>query len=137
QYDALVKATTDRPMLALYVLVLGETGVRCNSEALWLRWEDVDLDGNYLWIASGRGGHRTKSGAGRWIPMTPRLASAMRDHFASYRLAMYSGTRSPWVFHHERTFRRHRAGERIETLYLAFTAAAARAKLPLELRQHD
>lgn len=34
QYEALLEACEGRPMLALYVLVLGETGVRCNSEAL-------------------------------------------------------------------------------------------------------
>ena len=44
EYEKLLAACTGRPMLALYVLVLGETGVRCNSEALWLRWEDVDLE---------------------------------------------------------------------------------------------
>lgn len=49
-------------MLSLYVTTLGEAGVRCDSEALHLRWEDVDLEEGFLWISSGRDGHRTKSG---------------------------------------------------------------------------
>ena len=76
-------------MLHLYVLTLGETGARCRSEALRLQWQDVDFAGGFLWIASGREGHRTKSGKGRWVPMTPRLTEAMREHFAAYRLAVY------------------------------------------------
>lgn len=137
QFDALVAACADRPMLRLYVLLLAEAGVRANSEALWVRFEDVDLEHNFLWIASGRDGHRTKSGRGRWVPMTVRLADAMRDHFAAYRLAAYHGERSPWVFHWERDFRGHKAGSRITSLYPAFIRAAARAKLPEALRQHD
>ncbi|MEJ7812235.1 MAG: hypothetical protein WKG32_17615 [Gemmatimonadaceae bacterium] len=34
--------------------------------------------------------------------MTMRLAAAMRDHFAAYRVAAYEGGRMPWVFHHGR-----------------------------------
>jgi hypothetical protein len=64
QYDALVAACADRPMLALYVLVLGETGVRCNSETLWLRWEDVDLEHNFLGSrAGGRAPDEERRGA--------------------------------------------------------------------------
>ena len=78
QYAGLLKACEDRPMLSLYVTTLGEAGVRCDSEALHLRWEDVDLEEGFLWISSGRAGHRTKSGKGRWVPMTPKLRQAMR-----------------------------------------------------------
>ena len=98
EYERLLAACggADRPMLALYVLTLGEAGLRCESEALRLRWEDVDLEQGFLWIASGRDGHGTKGGKGRWVPMTGRLAATMRAHFAAFRLA----GRSPWVFHH-------------------------------------
>jgi integrase len=137
QYEALLAACADRPMLTLYVLVLGEAGLRCESEALRLRWEDVDLEGGFLHVVSGRGGHRTKSGKGRAVPMTPRLRQAMRAHFAAYRLAGYPSARSPWVFHHVATRSRHRAGERIGSLRAGFAAAATRAKLPEELHQHD
>ena len=123
----------DRPMLALYVLTLGEAGLRCESEALRLRWEDVDLEQGFLWIASGRDGHRTKGGKGRWVPMTGRLAAAMRAHFAAFRLA----GRSPWVLHHVVTRARQRAGDRIGSLRPAFAAAAGRAELPAGLHQHD
>lgn len=67
QYEALLKECTERPILWLYVLTLGEAGLRNKSEALRLRWEDVDLEGRFLWIASGRDRHRTKSGKGRWV----------------------------------------------------------------------
>ncbi|MEX1257105.1 MAG: site-specific integrase [Gemmatimonadota bacterium] len=37
QYEALIGACEGRPMLRAFVLVLGESGIRCESEALWLR----------------------------------------------------------------------------------------------------
>lgn len=49
-------------MLSMYVLTLGETGVRCDSECLWLRWEDLDFDRGFIHVVSGRDGHRTKAG---------------------------------------------------------------------------
>lgn len=126
-------AQCDEPVVALYVLVLGETGCRDESEALWLRWEDVDLEGGFLRFASGRNGHRTKSGKDRWVPLTPALATALRAHFAAHRLA----GRSPWVFHHTRTRRHAQAGDRITSLRRAVLAAAARAKLPAGWHLHD
>jgi integrase len=137
QYEALLTECDDRPLLSLYVLTLGEGGLRCESEALRLQWSDVDLEGGFLWIASGREGHRTKSGKGRWVPMTPRLLAAVKDHFAACRFAAYDGTRPLRVFHHTRTARRFKAGERIGSLRHAFKSAAKRAKLPLTLHQHD
>lgn len=132
EYQRLLGQCRD-PILRLYVLVLGETGARDESEALWIRWEDVDLDGGFLRIASGRDGHRTKSGKERWTPMTSALVAAMREHFAAHRL---SG-RSEWVFHHERTRRHHREGDRIRSLRTAVLAAAKRAKLPAGWHLHD
>ena len=75
---------------------------------------------------------KEKSGAGRWVPMTPRLRQAMKEHFARYR---FGG--SPWVFHHTLRKRHAEKGARIRGLHRAFRSAAARAKLPPELRQHD
>lgn len=43
--------------------------------------------------------------------MTPRLAEAMGEHFARYRLALYDGQRTPWLFHHTITNRRRKAGD--------------------------
>lgn len=132
QYAQLLDAC-GRPMLRLYVLLLGETGARDESEALWLRWEDVDLDSGFVRFVSGRNGHRTKSGMGRWTPMTPALAVAMRAHFAAHRL---SG-RSEWVFHHDRTRRQYREGDRIKSLRSAVLRAATRATLPAGWHVHD
>ena len=123
----------DESTLRLYVLVLGETGARDESEALWIRWEDVDLDGAFLRIASGRNGHRTKSGKDRWTPMTPVLVAAMRAHFAAHRLT----GRSEWVFHHQRTRRHYKEGDRIKSLRVAVRAAAERAKIPASWHLHD
>lgn len=136
QYEKLLGACASRPMLSLYTLTLGEAGLRCESEALRLRWEDIDLDGGFLWVASGRDHHRTKTGKGRWVPMTPRLLAAMKEHFAACRFAAYDGTRPPWVFHHTTTARKYRAGERIKSMLHAFAKAAERAKLP-PFHQHD
>lgn len=126
-------AQCDDPVLHLYVLVLGETGCRDESEGLWLRWEDVDLEGGFLQFASGSNGHRTKSGKDRWVPMTPALVTAMRAHFAAFRLA----SPSPWVFHHTRTRRHYKAGDRIQSLRDGVRAAARRAKISDAWHLHD
>ena len=120
-----------------FVLVLGEAGLRCESEALWLRWEDVRLDEGAIRVTSGREGHRTKSGKSRHVPMTPRLVAGARVHFARHRFDQYDGKPTPWVFHHEITRCHHVAGERIKSLHSAFRSAGHRAGLPAELDQHD
>jgi integrase len=61
--------------------------MRCESEALRLRWEDVDLNRRFTRVVSGRDGHRTKNGKTRLVPVTDRLLTAMRQHFADYGLA--------------------------------------------------
>jgi integrase len=137
QYEALLRACEGRPMLWLYVLVLGETGVRCNSEALWLRWEDVDFQRGFLTVESVRKGRRTKSGKSRKVPMTPRLRKALQDHAAAYRLVHCGDKRSPWVFHHTLTQRGAIAGNRLQSFHRAFAAAVKRAKLSVDLNQHD
>jgi integrase len=137
QYEKLLEACEGRPMLALYVLVLGETGVRCNSEALWLRWADLDFERGFVKVESVRKGRRTKSGKSRRVPMTARLREALSDHAAAYRLATYVGERSPWVFHHFLTQRGAVAGHRLQSFHRAFASAAKRAKVPADLRQHD
>lgn len=138
QYAALLESCgKERPMLRLFVLTLGETGARCESEALRLKWEDIDFEEGFIRIASGRDGHRTKSGKGRWVPMTPVLKQAMRNHFAAFRFATYEGGQTPWIFHHTWTRRHAKAGDRIATLRTSFANAAARAELPANLHQHD
>jgi integrase len=138
-YENLLEACDPeaRPMLWLYVLTLGETGLRCDSEALWLRWEDVDLERGFLTVESVRKGRRTKSGRVRRVPMTARLRDAMREHMAAFRLRAYHGERTPWVFHHELDRRHALAGSRLGGLRRAFASAVERAGLPSDLRQHD
>lgn len=148
QFEALLEASAENKMLRLYVLLLAETGMRSGSEALWLRWEDIDLEEGFLWVASGRQGHRTKSGKGRWVPLTPRLREALREHAAAFRMQVYGGERSSWVFHQVRSRRRNlskdpgkgaliQAGTRIRTLRRAFVRAAEEATLPDGFTQHD
>lgn len=136
QYDALLSKCRD-PLVRLYVLFCAETGARCESEALWLRWEDVDLDGGFLTIVSGRDGHRTKGGRSRAVPMTPKIREALREHFAAHRFAVYNGHRPEYVFHHTRTRRHYRAGQRVHSFRRAVAGAAKRAKLPAGWRMHD
>lgn len=137
EYERLLSECRDQPMLHLYALILGETGARCESEALWLRWEDVDLAASRITIVSGRDGHRTKGGKSRLVPMTPRLADAMREHFASFRFRTYAGQRTPWLIHHTRTRRHYTAGQRVGSFRRAFMSAAKRAELPAGFHQHD
>ncbi|GAC1613801.1 MAG: site-specific integrase [Gemmatimonadaceae bacterium] len=137
EYERLLTACRGRPMLALYALVLGETGLRCESEALHMRWEDVDLADGFLKVASGREGHRTKSGKERWVPMTLRLLESMREHMARYRFAAYDGGRTAWVFQHEVTRAKQKAGDRIRSLRESFGDAADQAILPPGFHAHD
>ena len=44
--------------------------MRCESEALQLRWEDVDLENGFVQVVSGRDQHRTKSGKSRDVPLS-------------------------------------------------------------------
>jgi site-specific recombinase XerD len=126
------------PMLHLWTLTLGETGCRAYSEALWLRWENVDISEGFLWLDSGTHGRRTKSGKGRWVPMTPKLRQAMSDHFARFRFAAYNGKRSPWVFHH---LPGHKGsgvhGERIKSMRTRFNRIRGQLDLPEGFVPHD
>lgn len=137
QFEELLRQCEHNPMLWLYVLALGETGGRCDSEILWLRWEDVDFAGGFLKIEGKRKGRRNKGGKARWVPLTPRLKAALQEHFALFRFATYNASPTQWVFHHVTTRRHAKAGQRIGQMRTAFGNAAARAKLPEDLRQHD
>jgi len=125
-------------MVRVYIIALAESGGRCGSEVLWLRWDDIDWDEGYLRILDdSQGERRTKTRRSRWIPMSARLADVLREHEAKYRHARYSGRTSPWVFHHVGNRRRATAGERIKSLYRAFRGAARRAGIDADLHQHD
>lgn len=124
-------------MLYTYAMLLAESGARCDSEGLRLKWQDVDLEGGYIEIVSGRDGHRTKGGRTRSVPMTVQLRAVMREHFAAFRFARYGGKPTEYVFHHTRTRRNHRAGDRIHSLREALKAAAGRAGVSGGWRVHD
>lgn len=137
QLEKLLDASGEDDMLRLYVLILAETGLRSHSEAPHVRWDDVDLEEGFLFVPSGRDGHRTKSGKGRYVPLTARLRAALRDHAATYRMRLYDGERSPYVLHHVTNGRWGSAGDRRKSFKSAINRAADRAGLPETWRPHD
>ncbi len=130
QYAALVKACEDcaSPLVSLYIRVLGETGARDESEALWLQWADVDFEKGFVTIVSGRDGHRTKSGKTRLVPLTPVLKVALKEHFAAFRFA----NASPWLFHHVVARGGYKRGQRVSSFRRAVTSAVTRANIELK-----
>ena len=136
EYEQLLKACEERPMLALFILVLGETGARCESEPFGSAGKTSSLRRVSSGSPAGAMGHRTKSGKGRWVPVSDRLSAAMKEYVARYRFAPYNGKRTPYIFHDETTRRHHEGGDRIGSLRSSFERAAKRAKLPKGLRQH-
>jgi integrase len=90
-YEALVTAAQHLDWRAFLVVLLGgEAGLRC-GEMMALEWEDVDLTKRRLCVQrSDWKGHLTvpKGGRFRHIPMTLRLAHALREarHLRSRRV---------------------------------------------------
>jgi integrase len=136
ELERLLTAAEPEPMLHLWLLVLADTGARSLSEALKLTWDDVDLQRGFLHVKSAPG-RRTKSGRSRWVPMTPRLRSALQAHAAAFRMALYGGHRTPYLFHYTVTSRRAKAGERVQWMRKAFERAAKAAEMPAGFRPHD
>ena len=95
-----------------------------------------------LHYTSGRDGHRTKSGKGRWVPLSLRLwvplslrlKEELGAHYARFRLKTYRDRRSPWVFH---LTRGARAGQRAGEYRGPVQTAATKAELPEGWRLHD
>jgi integrase len=83
EYERLVDAAKSGDAEAhLIVLLGGEAGLRC-GEILALEWRDVDLEKRQLSVQrSSWNGQITasKSGRVRYIPLTRRLAEALRQH---------------------------------------------------------
>ncbi len=131
QYDLLIATCAD-DQTRTYIELLAETGVRSESEALWLRRDDVDLDEGFLEVVSGRDGHSTKSGKSRFVPITAHLREKLVKHMERKGRPL-----SPWLFCHEVTRRHHSAGERITSLRRAVKAAARIAGLPKQWHVHD
>lgn len=132
QLSSLLDACSD-DMLRMYVLLVAETGLRPSSEALWLKWENLDLEDGFLQVVSGRGGHDTKTKKGRWVPLTPRLREALRKHAARYRFS----NRSEWVFHKIAGDRWGEPGDRRKDFDTSLSTAIEKAELPAEFRFYD
>ena len=83
EYEGLLEAAKELgPAAHLVTLLGGEAGLRC-GEIIGLEWSDVDLVKRLMCIQRSEWrGHVTvpKGGRLRYVPMTTRLASALRDH---------------------------------------------------------
>jgi len=82
EYEQLVEAAKAEPNAHLIVLLGGEAGLRC-GEIMALEWRDVDLGKRQLCVQRSEWkGHVTvpKGGRLRYVPMTVRLATALREH---------------------------------------------------------
>jgi integrase len=83
EYERLVDAGKSADLNAyLIVLLGGEAGLRC-GEIMALEWSDVDLGKRQLCVQrSDWKGHvtATKGGRVRYVPLTIRLATALREH---------------------------------------------------------
>ena len=82
-YERLVAAAKAKDSAAyLIVLLGGEAGLRC-GEIIALQWSDVDLGKRQLCVERSEWrGHvaAPKGGRLRYVPLTARLASALREH---------------------------------------------------------
>jgi integrase len=81
-YERLVDGAKVDPNAYLIVLLGGEAGLRC-GEMIGLEWRDVDLGKRQLCVQRSEWkGHVTvpKGGRHRYVPLTLRLAAALKDH---------------------------------------------------------
>jgi integrase len=81
-YERLVEAARSDSSSYVVVLLGGEAGLRC-GEMMALEWADVDLEKRQLRIERSEWkGHVTspKGGRLRYVPLTVRLAAALREH---------------------------------------------------------
>lgn len=132
QVDRLIESCRQsrQPMLYPFAVVLADSAVRSEKEALHLKWRFVNLESRVL-VIKGKGDRV------RVVPMSRRVHRVLTEHAEKYRKAVYNGKRTEWVFHHTANRRHHRAGTRIKSMRAAFKNAAARAGIQEELRQHD
>src|SRR5262245_25800938 len=83
EYEQLVVAAKEiDPVAYVIVLLGGEAGLRC-GEMIALEWRDVDVGKRQLCIErSAWNGQVTtpKGGRLRYVPLTIRLATALRNH---------------------------------------------------------
>jgi integrase len=83
EFERLVLAAEQLDATAALIVLLGaDAGLRC-GEMIALQWRDVDLDQRQVCIQrSDWNGHVTapKGGRLRYVPLTTRLANALRNH---------------------------------------------------------
>jgi integrase len=119
EYELLLGACAYDPMLQMYVLLLGEAGLRAD-EALWLKFGDVeynDVDVEKSRLTVGKH-HRTKNGKVEAVGVSARLFAALKGHAATFQYAEYNGSRSGWLIHDVVT------GDRVTVLRKQVKAAA-------------
>lgn len=75
-FQALLDACQD-PMLCLYLLLLAETSLRCDSKAPWVQWDDIDLQDGFLGRDGQEGGQSGRDRDGPH-PVCPAHAPATR-----------------------------------------------------------
>lgn len=82
-YERLVAAASEvDPRAHLIVLLGGSAGLRC-GEIMALEWSDIDLGKRQLWVNRSEWKGKVtapKGGRPRLIPLTTRLAEALRHH---------------------------------------------------------
>lgn len=137
EYDALLAELEGRPMARTFALVVGETAMRTQSEAAWLRWEDIRWEEREIRVVTQRDGHKTKTDESRRIPMSARLAEGLREHARRFRFGQYGGEPSPWVFHHTTGHRDTKPGNRVKRFTHTLQEAADRAGIPDRWRPYD
>lgn len=132
QINRLIEATREsrQPMLYPFTVILADSALRSEKEALHLTWQSVNLENRAI-VVHGKGGKF------RVVPMSRRVHRVLSEHAEKYRNAIYNGKRTKWVFHHTANRRHHSAGARIKSMRASFKNAAERAGIEEELRQHD
>jgi len=90
EYERLLEAAKSDPNAYLVVLLGGDAGLRC-GEMMALEWRDVDLNKRQICVqrSDWKGQVTTpKSNRLRYVPLTKRLASGLRDtrHLRSGRV---------------------------------------------------
>jgi integrase len=111
---------TRHPEMGAFVRVLSDTGLR-RSEALALRWRDVDLRRGVLTV------RKSKTRVPREVPLTAACAAALRDQAARQAVIPLHGRGPVWG---------HLAAIRPDAATRRFKTIAKRAGLP-DLRLHD
>lgn len=136
EYEDVLEKAEGHPMCWMFLLLCGEAGLR-RSEALDLRWSDLDLESGFLTVTSGRDDRQTKSRKSRHVPMTGRLRSALRRHVMEYKGRQYPDGPSPYVIHHDAAHGTAEPGDPYAVMDYPVSKVKEKADVPEEWRVHD